>query len=58
MNNDVVGRVAFLGMLGVLGTVAITKLAPRANAEEDFPQFQDFFRLVHWLIFVRSERFL
>ena len=57
MNNDVVGRVAFLGMLGVLGAVAITKLAPRANTEEDFSQFQDFFRLVHWLIFGRNESF-
>lgn len=43
MNNDVVGRVAFLGMLGFLGAVTITKLAPRANTEEDFSQFQDFF---------------
>lgn len=45
MNNDVIGRVAFLGICGVLGVVAITKLAPRANTEEDFSQFQDFFQI-------------
>ncbi len=44
MYNDVIGRVAFLGILGVLGAVAITKLAPRANTEEDFSQFQGFFQ--------------
>lgn len=42
MNNDVIGRVAFLG---IFGAVAITKLAPRANTEEDFSQFQDFFQI-------------
>ena len=45
MNNEVVGRVAFLGMLGVWGAVTIAKLAPRANTEEDFSQFQDFFQI-------------
>ena len=33
MKNDVIWRVAFLGILGVLGAMAITKLAPRANTE-------------------------
>jgi hypothetical protein len=45
MKNDVIWRVAFLGILGVLGAMAITKLAPRANTEEDFSQFQDFFQI-------------
>ena len=44
MNNDVIGRVAFLGILGALGAVAITKpeLAGEAGMNEG---------IIRWILY-------